>query len=291
MFGYLTAFQPELRVRELDTYKAVYCGLCHCLRSHYGMASSAGLSYDFVFLAALGLALEEEEPRIEQRRCVTHPVKRRAAISGRSATLYTAAMQVLLGCGKLEDDLADESGYRKARAAAGLAALRRARRLAQQEYPDQAASIARQLTLLGEAQSCQAQSLDSYTHHSGALLAALAAPLGKDDTQHRVLEQIGYQLGRWIYLIDAADDWEDDLQKGRFNALHEAGLATEQGIDATRVFQLLSDAAANVYASLQLLPLRRYKGILENVAGPGMAARQRMVLGDKLGQSAVQSLN
>ncbi len=167
MFGYLTAFQPELRVRELDTYKAVYCGLCHCLRSHYGMASSAGLSYDFVFLAALGLALEEEEPRIEQRRCVTHPVKRRAAISGRSATLYTAAMQVLLGCGKLEDDLADESGYRKARAAAGLAALRRARRLAQQEYPDQAASIARQLTLLGEAQSCQAQSLDSYTHHSG----------------------------------------------------------------------------------------------------------------------------
>ena len=53
MFGYLTAFQPELRVRELDTYKAIYCGLCHCLRSHYGLASSAGLSYDFVFLAAL----------------------------------------------------------------------------------------------------------------------------------------------------------------------------------------------------------------------------------------------
>ena len=278
MFGYLTAFQPELRVRELDTYKAIYCGLCHCLRSHYGLASSAGLSYDFVFLAALGLALEKEEPELSHRRCLTHPFRQRASIAGKRTTLFAAAMQVLLACYKLEDDLEDESGGKKVRARAGLAALRGARAVAEQEYPELSQRMGEQLSLLAQAQSRKGESLDSYTHHSGMLLAVIAEEIGEDDIQRRVLHEIGYQLGRWIYLIDAADDWEQDVSLGRFNALYEAGLATGERLDTKRGFQLLSDTSATVYASLQLLPLRRYKGILENVAGPGMAAKQRAVL-------------
>ena len=231
MFGYLTAFQPELRVRELDTYKAIYCGLCHCLRSHYGLASSAGLSYDFVFLAALGLALEKEEPELSHRRCLTHPFRQRASIAGKRTTLFAAAMQVLLACYKLEDDLEDESGGKKVRARAGLAALRGARAVAEQEYPELSQRMGEQLSLLAQAQSRKGESLDSYTHHSGMLLAVIAEEIGEDDIQRRVLHEIGYQLGRWIYLIDAADDWEQDVSLGRFNALYEAGLAAGERLD------------------------------------------------------------
>ena len=183
-----------------------------------------------------------------------------------------------MACYKLEDDLEDESGGKKVRTRAGLAALRGARAVAEREYPELAQRMGEQLSLLAQAQSRKGESLDSYTHHSGMLLAVIAEEIGEDDIQRRVLHEIGYQLGRWIYLIDAADDWEQDVSLGRFNALYEAGLAAGERLDTKRVFQLLSDTSATVYASLQLLPLRRYKGILENVAGPGMAAKQRTVL-------------
>ena len=48
-----------------------------------------------------------------------------------------------------------------------------------------------------------------------ARLLQSAAPV--DDPRHRVLEQLLYHLGRWIYLIDARDDLAEDLADGRYN--------------------------------------------------------------------------
>ena len=281
MFGYLTAFQPELRVRELDTYKAVYCGLCHCLRERYGLASSVGLSYDFALLAALGLALLPDEPKVRFGNCITHPLKKRAYLEETEALRYAAAVQVLLVCGKLEDDRADERGLRPICSATGLGILKSAYRKAARDYPLAFEAVSQELALQAEAESRQGESLDTYAHHNGRLLSRLVTPLGQDDTQKRVLEQLGYQLGRWVYLMDAADDWEKDEEKGRFNALRESGAFQKGVFDPGRALLLLQDASAAVSAALSLLPARRYLGILENVAGPGMAARQQAILAEK----------
>ena len=39
----------------------------------------------------------------------------------------------------------------------------------------------------------------------------------KNRTRQRILEQILYHLGRWVYLIDAADDLKKDAESGNYN--------------------------------------------------------------------------
>lgn len=52
--------------------------------------------------------------------------------------------------------------------------------------------------------------------------------------KRRVTEQLLYHLGRWVYLVDAADDLSDDLRTGSYNPLAlrfplENGALTAEG--------------------------------------------------------------
>ena len=51
MLGYVTIAKGELKIKEYDTYKAIYCSLCKQLGKDYGIFAKFILSYDFVFLA------------------------------------------------------------------------------------------------------------------------------------------------------------------------------------------------------------------------------------------------
>lgn len=52
MFGYVVPLTGELKVRELNVYRAYYCGLCKALKSEY--RKTAVLNFDSVFLYLLG---------------------------------------------------------------------------------------------------------------------------------------------------------------------------------------------------------------------------------------------
>ena len=53
MFGYIGTIESELKVREAASYKSWYCGLCKCMKAHYGPLSTLFLQYDCAFLALL----------------------------------------------------------------------------------------------------------------------------------------------------------------------------------------------------------------------------------------------
>ena len=61
MFGYIRTHRPELKIREDETYKGIYCSLCNELGKRYGILSRLFLSYDSTFLALALMALSEEE--------------------------------------------------------------------------------------------------------------------------------------------------------------------------------------------------------------------------------------
>ena len=50
MFGYIVVHKPELKVREYETYRASYCGLCHSLKKQSGRIGQLTLSFDMTFL-------------------------------------------------------------------------------------------------------------------------------------------------------------------------------------------------------------------------------------------------
>ena len=75
MYGYLRIHAPELKVREQEYYRAVYCGLCRTMGKCTGQCSRMTLSYDFTLFALVRMALTGETAAFRRRRCMAHPTR------------------------------------------------------------------------------------------------------------------------------------------------------------------------------------------------------------------------
>ena len=116
MFGYVRAHNAELKVKEYEAYRGVYCGLCRSMGKCTGQCSRMTLSFDFAFLALLRICFSGERVEFESRRCIAHPLKKRSMMK-RTATLeYCARAAAILNYHKIKDDLSDERGVKKLKA-------------------------------------------------------------------------------------------------------------------------------------------------------------------------------
>ena len=98
MFGYVKPLPGELKVKEYEFYKAAYCGLCRALKEKSRILPFT-LSYDFVFLAILKMAVANEKPEIRKIRCIAHPFrKNKPALSLTPSLEKTASAAALLVC-------------------------------------------------------------------------------------------------------------------------------------------------------------------------------------------------
>lgn len=217
MFGYIRPVVGELKVRENEMFRAVYCGLCRSMGSHTGCASRMTLSYDFVFLALLRAALTGEKFSVGAHRCAVHPLKRRPVADDNAALAYCADAAALLSCAKLRDDLTDERGMRRL-AAQSLrpAAASMHRRVKGRDALD--CAIDDHLARLTALEAAESDSLDETAACFGALLGEIFAD-GLDGVSARIAREAGEAVGRFIYIIDAADDAPEDAEKGRYNPI------------------------------------------------------------------------
>ena len=274
MFGYVVVQKGELLVKEYETFRAYYCGLCR-LRAAYGIKGRLLLSYDCTFLYLLSSALSDQAPRYEAKRCLVHPARKmpQAVGDGRE---YAAAMNLLLGYYSLRDH--GQDGSRLLGAASGL--YKNAVKRAAQRYPAEQQIICKQLEQLWalEAEGCQ--EIDRAADAFAKMLGKLFLPLGE---QKEILEDLGYHIGRFIYLIDALDDLPKDAKNGNYNPfLQRFGADTKAILESAR-FNLLS-SAAEAGRALDLLDLKRHTGILENIIYRGLPARIEEVLAKHKGQ-------
>ena len=138
MFGYVTANELELKVKEFQKYKAYYCGLCQCLKNKYGFVGQMTLTYDMTFAILLLTSLYESETKSNELRCMVHPVKK-VGILQNEITEYAADMNLILAYYHLKDDWEDE---KKITALTGTAFLKKKVQKAIEQYPRQAAVIA-----------------------------------------------------------------------------------------------------------------------------------------------------
>ena len=217
MFGYIRTDTPELRVRENEYYRAVYCGLCRAQGKCTGQCSRMTLSYDVTFLALLRLAVSNEEVNIKLGRCIAHPFKKRAYVTKCDALNYCAYASALLLYGKTMDDVHDEKGRKKLKAkmfkpfAAGMR-----RRAIKKGYAELDKLISNGLLKLSETEKKKLPSVDEPAECFGNILADVIS-FGLEGTDEIIMRNIGRHVGKWIYIVDACDDHKEDLEKGRFN--------------------------------------------------------------------------
>ena len=227
MFGYVRPVRCQLSPEERQAYDSVYCGLCHALARRYGPAWTFSLSYDLTFLALLLAALDGGAV-VRQKRCLAHPLRGRPVLMRQRALQYAADASVLLTDHQARDHVRDESGGRRWAARMLILAARRARRRAEGRLPGRQEQFRAQLGRLHALEEAGSASLDETADCFGQMLQALAPSMSP--AVERPLRQLLYHLGRWIYLIDACADLEEDGQRGRYNPVR-ARFALAGGLD------------------------------------------------------------
>ena len=105
LFGYVTFYKDELKIKDYNKFKAYYCGLCKELGKRFNQLVRLGLSYDFTFLALLLDSVDENETVFSQEGCFKHFGKKRPTVKNNSHIQYAADMSVLFMYFKLLDDI------------------------------------------------------------------------------------------------------------------------------------------------------------------------------------------
>lgn len=214
MHGYVRPPLGTLPQAEAERFRRAYCGLCHTLGQRYGLTERFILNYDFTYLAIL--LSDREEPAPATARCPVSPLRRQAYQPQTSALVLAADESVILAYWQSRDGVADHGAVKGLKYRAGSAALRGAYRRAAMARPGFDQAVRRQLDILAELEAQRCPSLDRPADAFAALLAAGAAEVD-DPVRRRVLEQMLYHLGRWVYLVDAADDLKKDAASGNYN--------------------------------------------------------------------------
>ena len=289
MFGYIKTYPPELKVREQESYRALYCGLCREMGQCDGQCARLMLSYDFVFLALVRLCVTGEAPSFRQRRCLVHPFRRRPMGEDCEALAHSARCAALLNYWKCRDDCADERGLRRLRAYLLLPPLALGRRRVRRVYAELDERIAEHLAALSRLERERVDSVDLPADAFGALLRELCA-FGLEGVPFKLAAEIGYHVGRWIYLVDALDDREADAKRGAYNPLipHFGAAALTEEQKETMAAHLVEDLMG-VERALDLLdedeiPYRDGAAILKNILYLGMPRVAREVLGEDEGE-------
>ncbi len=216
MFGYIRPAAQRLSDAENERFRAAYCGLCHTLGQRYGFAARFLLNYDFTFLAIL-LSLGAPTGTV-CRRCVAHPCRGRGAMERSAALDAAAAHSVVLSWWQIQDHIADHGFFAGLKYRLAALLLRSAYRRASADVPGFDATVRQCLRKLCEREAECCASLDAAAEPFAALLAEIAA-VEPDAVKRRIFAQLFYHLGRWIYLVDAADDFRADAKDGNYNPL------------------------------------------------------------------------
>ncbi len=278
MFGYVRARKDTLTEESWADYEAVYCGLCRTLGERRGLTARLFLNYDFAFLAML-LAPAGAGTGAGCRRCLLHPVKGKPACTGGEWLDIAADESVILAWWKLRDTVADSGFFRGFPARLLSLFLKRAYRGARAARPEFDAGVAQCLAQLRELEEARCPSIDR-TADCFARLLAQAAPESGDSARNRVIGQLLYHLGRWIYLVDGVDDVEEDRRAGRFNpVLARFPSWTEE--DQTYLRQSMDQSLGLMGAAFQLLEPNPWTPVVENVIYSGLPGVEELVFTGK----------
>lgn len=272
MFGYISIDKPELKIKEYETFRAYYCGLCHALK-HYSEKARMLLNYDCVFLFLLMEAQREKKPEYHPLKCAVHPLEKRAIVTTDGAD-YAAAVNVMLGVLSMKDHARDEKNLF---CGISSAILKKDYEKAKSKYPETAQKIEENLAALAEAEACNEAEIDRVTDHFAVILGEVFT-CGAQKGAERQMYSLGYNIGRWIYLIDAYDDFEKDVKKGNYNPfVARFGRTKTEEMRKNAEFHL-NASVTNACMAYDLLEIQKHDNILQNILYSGMYKKTEQIL-------------
>ncbi|MBQ8764158.1 MAG: hypothetical protein IJZ07_08660 [Clostridia bacterium] len=281
MLGYVKAFKPEMKVKDYELYRGIYCSLCRALGRNYSPIAQLFLSYDFAFAAVLRLAAVENGCSFVKKSCPYNPAKKCMICQSRETLDFCSHAIIITVYYKILDNMHDRGVKSKL--------------IAYLLYPviwlmhKKAARFAPEIdTIIGESMKIQSDTekkkdvcIDEAAHPSADALGKIFS-LGFDGERKNSLYTLGYMVGRYVYILDAADDLEDDLKNGSFNPFkaeyNEIKNENMRKAFNQRVTGMLNLTQSNALDALDSFEKKRFEDILENIVLEGLTFSAEKVL-------------
>lgn len=261
MFGYVTFYRDELKIKDYDKFRAYYCGLCKQLGKSFNQLVRLGLSYDFTFLALMLDSLDSGKTHFGIGSCFKHLGKKRMIAKENKAVKYAADMSVIFMYYKLLDDVCDE---RSLISAIAMIPYWFAYRKAKRTHCRKVAVIKEKLSELTALEKAKCDNIDMVAHCFASVMEELF-DVGSDD-----LKRFGYNIGRFIYIADAANDYENDVKKKKYNPY----LYAFPNADTDSVLQSAGKSMLTTLAmasqNYENLKIKKNKELLDNIIYMGL---------------------
>ena len=261
MFGYVQIRKPELKIKDYEIYKGFYCGLCEVLKKKFGLLGQITLTYDMTFLIILLSSVYEVPVDVHEGKCLVHPLGKKKFITN-EITDFAANMNIILSYYHFEDDYNDEGS---GKAGIGMKLYRGKKNKAAGIYEHKEQNIARELNVLAEKETAGNTDIFELADCFGNLMKELF--IYREDIFTDDLSRLAFHLGRFIYIMDAYDDLEEDIKKDRFNPLKSE---YERDDYHEYIEAVLHNEMAEAACAYRKLPCIQYNDILGNILYAGV---------------------
>jgi hypothetical protein len=284
MFGYIVPEKPEMKIKEYELFRAYYCGVCKSIAKRHGQVERFLLNYDSAFLAVLLSASAGEIVKVQRMRCIAHPVEKRHIVRDSGIVDYASDFNVLLAYYNLEDKRRDDGGFVPISA---MLVLRKAFRKLRRKYADKCDIIETRLDELVRLEEANCASMDMAAEPFAKLMEEVTAyePLCTNEKVDKALRWIGYNLGKWIYILDAFDDLEKDIKDKNYNPLiyqykyNNRDIIEFKNEIRDKVEFNLTYSLNEISRAFELLDVKANKEILGNIIYMGMLRKTEKILG------------
>lgn len=295
MFGYLQPDLPYLYMKDDKLYKSLYCGVCKSMGKTCGQMSRLTLTFDIAFLSAIAHNIIGCDVEIKKKRCIAHPFKSRPIAKSDELTDKLAALNVILAYHKIEDDIIDSNkgkikklfangGYKKAK----------------KRFPDAVKIVEECYNELRELEKKNENRIDSVSEPFSLMMQRLSKEvLGEFSTESS--ELLFFYVGKWIYVIDALDDYDKDLKKSFYNPFicNYNSASAKELIEkfGDEIGQVFNDIFSNVAKNFENIKFVFNKDLVANILLRGIPMKTQDVIKkivegkNKVAQTNKNSLN
>lgn len=252
MFGYLKPDTPNLYMKDDVLFKSLYCGLCKSIGKICGQRARFTLSYDMAFMSAITHNILGVDIKINKENCVAHCIKKRPVAQPDEISLMLGAINVILAYYKVKDDILDEKkgGFKSS-------IIKKGYNKAKKLYPEFDLIIKNCYNDLLELEKIKSDSIDRVCEPFAKMLEGVSVKVFKEKATEYT-SSLFYAIGKWIYLIDALDDYDKDVKKNNFNVLYNSygclnfnELISEHKSDLIFVFNTIFMQIAENYKKIE----------------------------------------
>lgn len=281
MTGYVKADKKSMTVGDYEIYRGIYCSLCNSLGKNYSAFARLLLSYDFAFAAVLKLALSASSCQLTKKSCPFNPAKKCWCCDGRGEIDFCAHAVVIIAYYKILDNLHDKGFFKKLLSALIYPAISLMHKRAVKLAPDIEAILKENMAKQAECEKNPECSLDEAAHYSADALGRIFKLESSGEASEK-LYNLGYMTGRFVYILDAADDLEKDIKTKNFNPFIKEfpslDSEEEKKAFAERAEKALNLTQATLLEYKDSITLNRFAMITENILFSGLDSSARAVI-------------